>query len=260
MASWAARIDFTGAESLVVFMARAKTLTPSRLSIWKLAGNGLGALIALSILGACGTNPRAPLSAGDASYQSTLFRASHPPYGDLSLTSFRDRRPSFEIGRINYLNESWYSESLLRGSVASNFKRVVLGEFAQAGVFRSNAGGQEASHELEITLYHFYAKSDRDLLGLIPIIPSIEVLAEIEFHVLLRDAEGRRFLDRRFSGLRQADTATIAGVESVAADLLLSLLSELMDEFVREADRKVREFWAQFGMQPPSAGRPHSAL
>jgi hypothetical protein len=207
-------------------------------------------LLTWGLVPACSTTPREPERADSSDFRPLEFRAEHPPFGSIEIENIRDRRPAFELGTENYLNDSYYSEELFRRPVVTMLRGLTLRELVSSGLFTRAASAEEADYLLRIELRHFYAKSDRDLFGLIPVLPTIEVEGRVVAQVFLTDQDGRRFLDKRYDLKRVTGTATVGNVPGTGADLLLEVLEELMTQLLRDADSSVLKFWRELGRDP----------
>ncbi|MEZ6196361.1 MAG: hypothetical protein R3F20_11645 [Planctomycetota bacterium] len=219
------------------------------------------ALLALLIAGAavlvgCSTTPREPDRVATEVVADLDYRPTHPPYGSIEVEPLRDRRPSYELGRENYLNESYYSEDLFRRPVPATLRRVAERELVTSGVFAAAPSTGRPHYLLRLTLIHFTARADRDLLGLIPVVPSVEVEARFTADVLLTDRDGRRFLEKRYDVTRTATTSTLGNVESTSADLLLMAMGDVIGSLVRDADQGVDAFWRELGFDPVAPAIP----
>lgn len=217
-------------------------------------------VLAFSIASGCSTTPREPDSPRSADLPPLEFRAEHPPYGSVVVEPIQDRRPAYELGSENYLNESYYSEELFRRPVVGVVRSVFGRALVTSGLFSPPPTTGEAAYALRVSLRHFYAKSDRDLLGLIPFFPTIDVEGRIVVEMLLTDPDGRRFLERRYDVKETAGTATIGNVPGTGADLLLEALSDLLERFLADADRGVEDFWRGLDRDPfdPKIPRPET--
>lgn len=215
-------------------------------------------LATLGCLISCSTTPREPDAPRSSDLRPIEFRAEHPAFGSILVEKVRDQRPAFELGSENYLNESYYSEELFRRPVVGVLRSVLGRELVQAGLFTRAPSSGEPQYLLRVSLRHFYAKSDRDLLGLIPVFPTIDVEGRIAAKVLLTDPDGRRFLEKRYDLRRHAATATIGNVPGTGADLLLEVMGDLLERLLLDSDEAVLSFWRELGMDPlaPAIPRP----
>lgn len=211
------------------------------LAIWAFAA-------ACLIMPACSHTPYDPVSEQSGPFQSSAYRADHAPYGTLAIRQFLDFRSAKERGRVNYLNESYYSESLFRRSVPSTLRHLIQKEIHQSGAFTILKDSAASKYTMDIKIQNFYARADRSLIGLIPVVPDVDLDLRVRFHVLLRDQDGRRFLDRVYDQSEHQKTATIAGIEASAAEELSKILSTLMADLVVDCDQAIPEFWKQYNL------------
>ncbi|MCA9319324.1 MAG: hypothetical protein KDB53_01250 [Planctomycetes bacterium] len=212
-------------------------------------------LVALLALGSCAHERFAAEDrVASSAYRHTGYRATHSPWGTVIVRELRDRRPSEELGRENYLKDSWYSESLFARPVGVTIRELMLSELDASDVLRSATPPQPAEYLIDLRVLHFGAKADRDLIGLIPVIPSIDIEGIIEIEVKLTDPDGRPFLDERYRYEDSQLVATIAGVEASAAELMVQLMSRFMAEVVPAIDAAIPRLWESLGMRvPPSS-------
>lgn len=212
----------------------------------------LCAIAALAVtLAGCAHRPIDPASADPSDYAATTHRADHEPWGSVIVRDITDRRPAYELGERHYLEVSYASEELFERSVPATLKRLIASELVNSRAFTRADDLESADYLVDVEIVHFFARSDRDVIGLIPVIPSIDIDCEIDLRIRLVDQDGRPFIDRRFEKRDDALAATITGVEATSARILYGALAALMDEFVREADSSVPEFWADLGLPVP---------
>ena len=206
--------------------------------------------LAASLCGGCAQRPfDAGSSLEGQSYRSPDHRADHAPWGSVFVRRVEDRRPSYELGRENYLNDSWFSEVAFVRTVPATLKILIERELTAAGVMTTAADAESAKYLVDIVLDHFTAKADRDVLGLIPVIPSIEIEGVIELGLRLTDQDGRPFLDKRYLYRDDTLAATVSGVQSTASELLYTLLTRLLADVVPECDQAIPQFWSELGME-----------
>ena len=207
----------------------------------------VSALLLAILLGGCAHERFDPVRT-EGALGGTGYRAGHPPYGTLAIRHVADRRPSHEVGSINYLNDSWFADRLFEREVSGIVRDVFLLELDESGAFDAVPDAEHSDYVLDLSIAHFTCHVDRDLVGLIPFVPSIDLEAKVTIHVLLRDQDGRRFLDERYEEVEESTTATVAGVESSASDLLLEALERVLRRAVPDADRAVPAFWSGLGL------------
>ena len=200
------------------------------------------------LCGACTHTRVDPLVGESDHYVSPDFRSAHPPWGDFAVRRVRDLRPSIELGRTNYLNDSYFSEGIFTRSVSTTMKSLITKELVAARVFEFGDDADLTKYVIDLDIIHFSAHSDRNLLGLIPIIPSIGVDCVIEIELRLLDQDGRRFLERRYRRADDTLTATIAGVDATGAKILLELLGQVMAIVVPDCDAAIPAFWHELGL------------
>lgn len=212
---------------------------------------GLAIAFLAMIAAGCAHDPIDPTSADARGYETTSHRADHEPWGTVAVRDVSDRRPAFELGESHYLEASYTSEAVFRRSVPATLKGLVVRELVTSGAFTPAADATAADYVVDIRIVHLFARSDRDVIGLIPVIPSIDIDCEIDLELRLVDQDGRRFLEKRYEKRGDALAATITGVQATSARLLYRTLAEVMDAFVRDADRAIPEFWSALGLPMP---------
>ncbi len=210
---------------------------------------GLFITLTLAMAG-CGT-PSGPIDLADSSYRSPNIAKSHDPWGSLAVRFVRDSRPGWELGFHNYLNDSYYSDELFEFPVPAVLKRLILEESQRAGTFEPRAEDEKSNYLAEIDLKHFYVRTQRNLLDLIPILPTTTVEAVIDFEVRLVDHDGRLFMKKRYNSKDKARRDQLADVGGSGTDRLLEILSVFMGELVVDMDMSVIRFWSELGMSVP---------
>lgn len=210
----------------------------------------LASAILVLAAGGCAGDRLRPFGRDAASLPPTTHRSAHAPYGTLALRRLEDRRSGRERGHENYLNASWYSDQLFAHPVPELVGTVLLRDLRTAGVFRGAASPDEARYLLDVGIAQFHARVDRDLLGFIPVIPSLEIQGRVVLDLRLTDHDGRPFLERRFEATETHGAAAIEGTEGTAAELLLALLARVSAEATAEIDRTVDRFWRDLGRDP----------
>lgn len=184
----------------------------------------------------------------DSAYSRPEYQSTHAPWGSVFVRSVTDRRPSFELGKENYLNDSWYAESLFTHPVPLTLKRLIERELATSGVMTLAEDEGSAKYLIDLVIVHFTAHADRDLIGLIPVIPTVAVNGLIDVKLRMTDQDGRPFLDVRYQDTEEAMAATVSGIESTGSQVLLKALSRVMARVVKDIDQAVPRFWKELGM------------
>lgn len=207
--------------------------------------------VLLALLSGCAHKPIDPAEASAREYRASSYRAEHPPWGSVAVRNISDRRPAHELGETNYLEVSYASDALFKRSVPATLKRLLVRELVRSGGFIPAQDVATADYLIDLEIFHFFARSDRDVIGLIPVIPSIDVDCEIDIQLRLVDQDGRRFIDQRYEERDDGLAATITGVEATSAKLLYGALSTVMDRVVRDADQSIPAFWDELGLPVP---------
>ena len=210
----------------------------------RLAHHGL-VLVLLALSSACSIHPNRTMNLDESDYQSPTLRVQHQPWGSLAIGKIQDLRPGWELGHFNYLNESYYSDELFRYPVPVTFKRQLLKEIARTGSFLPTLGTHDSKYILDATIHHFSVRTDRNLIGLLPIFPIVSTDAFVDVEVALVDQDGRRFLKRRYNSRdpeRRVQMATVRG------NKLLGIFSVFMADIVHDLDQSIPMFWAELGM------------
>ncbi len=184
----------------------------------------------------------------DSAYAPPAYRSAHPPWGSVFVRSVADRRPSFELGKENYLNDSWYAESLFAHPVPLTLRRLIERELQGSGVMTIAEDEGSAKYLVDLVIVHFTAHADRDLIGLIPVIPSVAVEGRIDLKLRLTDQDGRPFLEERYQDKEEAMAATVSGIEATGSRVLLRALSRVMARLVEDIDLAVPRFWKDLGL------------
>jgi hypothetical protein len=205
-------------------------------------------LIALSSLGACTGTPSGPIDLEKSRYARPAHSADHDPWGTLAVRFVRDTRPGWELGFHNYLRESYYSDELFELPVAVTIKRLILVESQRSRVFLPEQERTRSKYLLDLTLNHFFIRTDRNLLDLIPILPTALIDAVIDFEVRLVDQDGRLFLSKRYNSAAEDRAKQFESLPNDGVEQLLQILSALMGELIADMDRSVSDFWAELGM------------
>ena len=204
---------------------------------------GLGCLV-----GCFGSGPRYDAARPvDARVTVAEHKADHAPWGSVAVDEIDDRRPSYELGRENYLNDSWFADQFFERSVPASMRLALERELVRSGAFSRVEAEPEPKYLIKIDLRHFTAKVDRDLIGLIPVIPSIDIEAWIDLRLRLVDQDGRPFLDKRYVFRSGSSTATVSGVEAGAQSALLEQFGLFVAEVVKDCDAAIPAFWQRLG-------------
>ncbi len=205
----------------------------------------------LVVLGCgCGSTPFDPSEdpREDSAYSPPDYRAAHEPWGSVAVRSVTDRRGSFELGKENYLNDSWYAESLFTHPVPLTLKRLIERELLAGGVMTIAEDDGSAKYLIDLVIVHFTAHADRDLIGLIPVIPSVAVEGRIDLKLRMTDQDGRPFLDVHYQDTEEATAATVSGIEATGSRVLLTALARVMARLVQDVDQAVPRFWKELGL------------
>lgn len=205
-------------------------------------------LLCLVFLGGCAGTPRGPIDLAKSAYVSPTHSANHEPWGSLAVRYVRDTRPGWELGFHNYLRESFYSDELFELPIAVTLKRLILAESQRSKAFLPEQDRAQGKYLVDMTLHHFFIRTDRNLLDLIPILPTTSIDAVIDFDVKLVDQDGRVFLEKRYNSSDKARKAQFEDLPNNGIDQLLGILTILMEELVADMDRSIPEFWAELGL------------
>lgn len=197
----------------------------------------------------CAHKPFDPATESGGRYVSPTYRADHPPYGDLTIRHLRDRRPSREFGRRDYLNTSYVSTNLFDRPVPAMLKRLLTKELNSSGIFTVVDAPTTSKYLLDIELRHLYCSYDSNVFALIPVLPTIDVDCEIELRARLTDQDGREFLAKDYRRVEDGAATTLGGPESVGQGMLAKMLSDLIGEFLADSDAGVEAFWRELGME-----------
>ena len=209
-------------------------------------------LAALLLLAACSHTPADPSVKGSGlSYESPTYRAGHPPYGRLAIDPMKDERPGHEYGRTDYLKFTYVSDRLYDRPVNAMMKRLLAKELRDSGAFDVVDETAAASYLLEVGIRHFHARYETSALAITLVLPSISVDAELEIQVVLRDQDGRRFLDKVYRGKDDGLAVALEGAIGECESLLNGLLTRFTAEMVKDADQSVPAFWKALGKEVP---------
>ncbi len=200
------------------------------------------------VLGACTGIPSGPIDLNNSSYESPRFRVDHPAWGSLAVRFVRDSRPGWELGFHNYLKESYYSDELFDLPVPVVLKRIILREAQAVGSFTPSQEKLKSKYLAELTLRHFYIRTDRNLLDLIPILPTTKVSAVVDFDIKLIDQDGRLFLQKNYSSTDPVRAKKLGELSGPGVDQLLTIMTTLIAELVQDMDQAVPKFWAELGL------------
>ncbi len=211
------------------------------------------AILLPAALAACGSVPSEPIGLDHRAFRSS-HEAGHEPWGPLALRHVRDERPGWELGRFNYLNESYFSEELFRLPVPATLKRLLYRELGRSGAFRPEPEVELAHYLLDVTIRHYYLKTDRDLLTILPVIPALSSEIHVDLEIRLSDVDGRLFLEKRYDSQSAEAAALLSGVEGSGAERLVAITAALLDAMIRDLDLSVPSVWAELGRSVPVPG------
>lgn len=176
------------------------------------------------------------------------------PHGTLWIRTVRDRRPGFELGSLDYISSSYESNGLYDVPLGTLVGDAILDAATSTGLFRGAANLNSARYVLDVEILHLYARLDRNLLSLVPVIPNIEVKARIELRLHLTDLDGRTFLSQRLDRQASRRAAGITATDGFSRDLLRMLLRQILMEWVPAADEAIPQFWQRVGRSPADQG------
>lgn len=199
----------------------------------------------LLVLAGCTGIPSGPIDLRNSSYESPKLRADHPAWGSLAVRFVRDSRPGWELGFHNYLKESYYSDELFDLPVPVVLKRIILREAQAVGSFTPSQEKLNSKYLAELTLRHFYIRTDRNLLDLIPILPTTKITAVVDFDIKLIDQDGRLFLQKNYSSTDPDRMDRLSNLSGSGVDQLLTIMTTLIGELVIDMDQAVPAFWAE---------------
>jgi hypothetical protein len=160
-------------------------------------------------------------------------------------------RPGWELGFHNYLKESYYSDELFRLPVPTTLKRLLLKELSNQGTFSASQDSEHSDYVLDLKLQHFFVRTERGIVGLIPFLPLAKVEAVIDFEVKLKDQDGRVFLDKRYASTDPERSEEIEAIPGSGTDQLLGILTAFMSELVSDLNESIPKFWAELGLEVP---------
>ncbi|MCB9833527.1 MAG: hypothetical protein H6807_13740 [Planctomycetes bacterium] len=166
----------------------------------------------------------------------------------------RDERPGWEYGRFNYLNESYYSEEIFQLPVPATLKRLFYRELQASGAFVAEQDLTRAHYLLDVTIHHYYLKTDRDLLTILPVVPALSTEIRVDLEIRLTDGDGREFLHDRFDSESPESAALLTGLAGSGADRLVAITAAFLESMIRDLDAAVPRFWAELGRSVPAPG------